>query len=118
MPYLDKQTLSDKTNSGIHEFSLPYDPETIVRVKEQPIARMNRYSEAVQVGGNRAKQESYALILDSIVDDNGDPIFESREQIAKSACRLVTALIKMIGQVNGGEDDDIEEMAKNLSETD
>lgn len=117
--YLSKENRSKHATAAIKEYPLPYDPDTIVRVKQQSIARMNRYTEAVQAGGGKAKKDTFALISESIVDETDDRVWEATEVelLHDSNCQLVTALVRMIGACNGGNDQEIEEMLGNLGET-
>lgn len=110
--YLNKENRNKYSKSDVKEYPLPYDEETIVRVKQQSIGRMNRYSEAVKGGGSKAKKATYSLIADSIVDEEDEPIW-TREEVAdleNAKCELVNALIKMIGECNGADDKEVEEM--------
>ncbi|TWT57255.1 hypothetical protein KOR42_06130 [Thalassoglobus neptunius] len=117
--YLNRDNKNQFAKSKIKEYPLPFDPGTLVRVKQQSISRMHRYSEASQAGGTRAKKETFSLIADSIVDETDQPVWESGEvaQLAEADCQLVNALIKMIGHANGGTEDEIEEMVGNFNET-
>ena len=118
--YLNKENRSEVSAKRVGDYPLPYDPDLLVRVQSLPMARMNRYSEAAQAGGERARVQTYQLIADSIVDENGERVWESgniQKELADADCRLVSALIKIIGQHNGGNDQEIEEMVKNSSET-
>lgn len=119
--YLNQDNKTSLTAERISEYPLPYDSEVLVRVKSLSIGRMNKYNEASSKGGERAKLEAYHLIADSIVDEVGEPIWVDSSEVrglANADTRLVASLIKMIGKHNGGSDDDIEEMEKNLDETD
>lgn len=114
--YLNKSNKSTLSKVRVSEYPLPYDSETIVRIKSQPMGRMNRYSEAVQAGGQKLKTETYKLIADSVVDESGESVFDSSEvkELSESDTRFVTSLIKMITKHNGGSDQDVEEIAGNL----
>lgn len=116
MPYLNKETKSNLSRVRISEYPLPYEPEVLVRIKSQPMARMNRYAEALQGGGDRAKQETYKLLAESVVDETDEPVFEVKElqELAQADTRLVSTLIKMITKHNGGSDQDVEEIMGNL----
>lgn len=116
MPYLNKSNKASLSSVRFSEYPLPYDTETIVRIKSQPMARMNRYAEAVQAGGDRAKQDTYKLIADSVVDETDELVFDCKDikELADADTRFVTALIKMITKHNGGSDQDVEEIMGNL----
>lgn len=117
--YLSKTNRDKFGSSQVKEYPLPYDSETIVRIKQQSIARMNRHSEAQKAGGTRAKRDVYQLIGESVVGENDEPVWEQNEvsQIEQVNCRLITAIVRMIGDCNGGDDNDIEAMLGNLDET-
>ena len=117
--YLNRETVKALSGVRISEYPLPYDEEMIVRVRSQTMDRMSRYAEAVNAGGERAKKQTYQLIAQSIVDETESPIWDAAdvEKLAKTDCRLVTALVKMINQHNGGNDDDAEELLGKLETT-
>lgn len=117
--YLSKETKGALSGERVSEYPLPYDSEILVRVKSLPIGRLNRYSEATAKGGERAKLETYHLIADSIIDEVGGRVWETSEvkELASADCRLIKALIGMIGKHNGGSDTDVEEMEKNFDAT-
>ena len=59
---------------------------------------MNRYSKALEKGGQQARSETYLLVADSIVDpETHDPLWDKSEvaEIAGDDCRFVSALLKM-----------------------
>lgn len=117
--YLNQETQSENLKPEIKEYKLPYDPETIVRVKQPSMARMERYAESQKKGGGTAKRETYLLIAESIVDENDQRVWSNEEakNLSEAKCELITALVKMIGQCSGGTEDEIEEMVGNLEET-
>lgn len=116
MPYLNKETKANLSRVRVSEYPLPYEPDTLVRIKSQPMARMNRYAEAVQTGGDRAKQDTYKLLAESVIDEADEQVFDPKEiqELAQADTRLVTALIKMVTKHNGGGDQDVEEIMGNL----
>lgn len=103
----------------VHEYPLPYEPETIVRIQEQPMSVMNRFAEMQKKGGEQARSEAYRVISLSVVDESNERIWtgSSIDEIKTMPTKLITALMKMIGQANGGDDDEVEEIAKNFEAT-
>lgn len=117
--YLNKANRDKHAALKTKPYPLPYDAETIVLVKQQPMGRMNQYAEASKAGGQRAAKETFSLVAESIVDEVGKPVWEASEvaELVESNCQLVSALVKMIGHANGGSDQDIEDMLGNLPTT-
>lgn len=117
--YLNRETAAELTGARVSEFPLPYEPDVIVRVRSQSMDRMNRYSEAVQKGGELAKKQTYSLIAASIVDENDSPVWseDAVRKLAAADCRLVSALVAMISKHNGGDGADVEEMVGNFEAT-
>lgn len=117
--YLSKTNRDRISSNGVKEYPLPFDVDTIVRIKQLPMARMQRHAEAQQAGGSRAKKDMYLLISESVVDENDERVWEPHEvpEIEQANCRLVTAIVRMISDCNGGDDDDVEAMLGNLETT-
>jgi hypothetical protein len=122
MQYLSAENVEEAAAADVAEYPLPYDPEMIVRIKAASMARLSRYQESQKSNGAAARKAQYALIAESVVDENGQPIWQSAEQverIGKSKTRLMVALVKMIGHHNGGDDKlEFETAEKNSAETD
>jgi hypothetical protein len=117
--YLNKTTRGTLSSVRISEYPLPYDTEIIVRVKSQPMSRMNRHADATEAGGQRARTSTIKLLSESIVDEADVPVWSASEVelLLESDCRLVSALMKMIVDHNGGNDSDVEKMLGNLDQT-
>lgn len=118
--YLTIDDLKSFSEEDIGEYPLPFDPETLVRVKSVPMARMKQYQEAVQKGGSVATSATKALIRDSIVGPDGQPLYsaETSESMLKGRTRLVAAMLAMISKHNGGDDKVAEDAEKKSDQAD
>jgi len=100
--------LEEAMAEDIREYPLPDDPEVIVRIKSVSVARMRQYGESAGKGGAIERRAQAALIVDSVIDEHGNPAFKSVEDVynlmSKVRSRRLTGLIKIISQHNGGED--------------
>lgn len=117
--YLNQENISENLKPTVKEYALPYDSEIVVRIKQQTMARMERYAEAQKKGGAIAKLETYLLIAESVIDEDGNRVWddEQAKTLSQAKCELITALVKMIGHCSGGTEGEIEEMVGNLEET-
>lgn len=119
--YLNKTNVDQAIAEDIEDYPLPYDPEMLVRIRSVSLGRMRQYFEASEKGGPVARKALYSLISDSVVDEAGQPIFDTPdavESVGKAKTRFVNAVQKMIEQHNGGRDKlTVEEAEKNSGET-
>jgi len=108
MKYFDASMLEGATVEDIGEYQLPDSPDITVRVKSVSVSRMKQYAESSGKGGPIERRAQAALIVDSLVDEHGKPVFSSVEQVyniaGKVRSRRMGGLIKIISQHNGGED--------------
>lgn len=97
----------------IGEYPLPFNPDYVVRIKSVSMARMNEFTESNKKGGAVAAAAVKNLIRESIVDEEGKPVYtkDTAEKLLKGRTRLVGAFIKMISRHNGA-DDEIDEFSE------
>ena len=117
--YLNRENSSENLKPVIKDFALPYDPETLVRIKQQPMARLERNAEFQKKGTAAARHDTYLLIAESVVDEHGERIWDNDDAktLSEAKSELITALINMIGKCAGGSENEVEELAGNLEET-
>ena len=119
--YFNSAMLDEISGEDIGEYPLPFDTDIIVRIKSVPMARMRQYHESIGKGGSVAAAADKALIRESIVNEDGTPVYsaEKVESLLKGRTRLVSALIRLISYHNGGEDRLVTEVeaAEKKSET-
>lgn len=115
--YFSAEMIGEVSAEDIGEYPLPFKSEIIVRVKSVSMARMKQYQESVQKGGSVATSAGKDLIRESIVDENGKPVYtrDTAEQMLKGRTRLVAAFLQMISHHNGG-DDKVQEEAEKKSD--
>ena len=119
MKYLSAEMVPTLSAEDVGEYPLPWDPQILVRVKSQSVARMKQYSDAEEKGGSFARAQQYQLVADSIIDEHDQPVFDFNavKQMGKTRTRLYKALVQMISHHNGS-DDKIETAEKNSGRTD
>ena len=119
--YFSLAHLEEALNEDIREYPLPDDPEVIVRIKSVSVARMRQYGESVGKGGAIERRAQAALIVDSVINEDGTPTFKSVDEVynlmGKVRSRRLTGLVKIISQHNGGEDKVAEDDAEKKSES-
>ena len=106
--YFSLANLEEALVEDIREYPLPDDPEITVRLKSVSSARMRQYGEAAAKGGAIERRAQAHLIVDSVIDENGNPAFKSIDEVynlaSKIRSRRLNGVIKIISQHNGGED--------------
>ncbi len=119
--FLNKTNVDQVTAEDIEDYPLPYDPEIVVRIRSVSLGRMRQYFESSEKGGTVARKALYALIAESVVDESGQPVFDTPdtvEGVGKAKTRFVNAVQKMIELHNGGKDKlTVEEAEKNSDAT-
>lgn len=103
--YLDDDNVAEFAECDIAEYALPWNPDVIVRIKSVPMSRIEQFQDANKQGGKVAEHAQNALIADSLVKADGKPFSTaSLNKLLTGKARLVVALVKMISEHNGGDD--------------
>jgi hypothetical protein len=87
--------------SKIETLPLPSDPETLVRIKQLPIGIIRRLGELATQDGAEGDKARGELIQRSVVDADGNPIFEANYPLMDElTVELLTDLMTLIGKAN------------------
>jgi hypothetical protein len=87
--------------SKIETFPLPSDSETLVRIKQLPIGVLRRLGELATQDGAEGDKARGELIQRSVVDADGNPIFEANYPLMDElTVELLTDLMTLIGKAN------------------
>lgn len=120
--FFGAQHLEEALVEDVREYPLPDDPEVIVRIKSVSVARMRQYGESAGKSQAIERRAQAALIVDSVIDEHGKPVFKSVDDVynmmSKVRSRRLTGLIKIISQHNGGEDKVAEDTDEKKSDSD
>ncbi len=98
----------DACVEDVAEYSLPDDPTILVRVKSVSVHRMKQYQEAAAKGGNIQRKAQAELIADSVIDENGKPVFSATklyETMGRVRTRRFIGLVNIVSKHNGGDDE-------------
>jgi hypothetical protein len=87
--------------SKIETLPLPSDPDTLVRIKQLPIGIIRRLGELATQDGAEGDKARGELIQRSVVDADGNPIFEANYPLMDElTVELLTDLMTLIGKAN------------------
>jgi hypothetical protein len=95
------------------EFELPNHPEYMVRVKQLPMAELNRLARPASKQGAEGDKARVELITKSLVNEDGTPVFTADQAIdlMQSSGPIFNDLIEVISKANNKKKADIDKQA-------
>jgi hypothetical protein len=95
------------------EFELPNHPGLMVRVKQLPIAELNRLAKPATKQGIEGDKARVDLITKSLVNEDGTPVFTADQAIdlMQSSAPIFSDLMAVIGKANNKQKADIDKLA-------
>ena len=85
-----------------------------VYIKPLTVREMIDFSTSVGAGESDNALASLHMVLASVVDDNGDPLFESTAQIEALPHFVVQRFVDAISELQGFTEDAVAEQAQNM----
>lgn len=106
--YLSLEDLTSAQEEDVKEYVMPNDSAKKVRVRSVTVNRMRQYHEASRKGGSVERRAQCALIADSVVGLDNNPIWTAEqlyEAAGKTSTRFFTSLVKLVAAHNGSDDE-------------
>ena len=106
--YLSLEDLTAAQEQDVREYLMPCDPSKKVRIKAVSVNRMRQYQESASKGGAVERRAQCALIADSVVGLDNQPIWNTEalyNAAGKTNTRWFTSLVKLVAVHNGGDDE-------------
>lgn len=115
--YLSLADLNSAQEQDVKEYFLPCDTSKKVRIKSVSVNRMRDYQQAAAKGGTVERRAQCALIADSVVGIDNQPIWSADDlynAAGKTQTRFFMALVKLVAAHNGGDDEVTEARAEDM----
>jgi len=108
--FLSSQNAMEIISCKSEEFALPNHPELMVRVKQLPVAELNRLGKPATKQGAEGDKARIELIQKSIVNEDGTPVFTMMDTVALSqaSAPIFSDLMEVIGKANNKKKADID----------
>jgi hypothetical protein len=101
--FLSSQNAVEIVSCKIDPIPLPNHPQITARVRQIPIGKLERLSRVAGGKGDEAEKARFELIKDSIVNEDGSPVFATEESIKalkEANAPIFSDLVVVIGKAN------------------